>query len=523
MDQVRLSMRSLAIPRFHALVFLIGVVSILTLGVEKFSDDPGVGWHLATGHWILEHRQIPREDPFLHSASPRAWVSDQWLSDIILASFYDAGGFTTLYALLSIIFIFTFFSLLASGLRRSGWACIPATLAVFCAFKIAQVHLILRPVIFGIACFCLLFCLILPLYNFLPRALAVNDVKAWGKKRIIPIGILFVLWANLHPSFFLGLLFLALIYLGLFLDTFFFWHVFSDEEVRARRSVVAGIFVVALVASLLNPYGYLLHQSILSLGSSSFFMNYHQEWGSPDFNANEGHMFLVLLAAILLSFFVKKKPSELTMVDFTLIAFFSYASLDAVRYLPFFGIAVSPYMARAFYFLGQMSAFPGRSTVDLAWARIESREEKNYPGTVFIALILSLVFIITIISGRLPLYSGEYGPRQTVYPYAALEDLMIHRTGAVVAAEPAFGGFITWQGKGSLKAIIDDRNTLLGEQIYKDFEKYLKGDDGWRSYFKGVGATHLLLSNKTSFAKELLRTKELEVRHQDEHFIVFVL
>jgi len=49
-----------------------------------------------------------------------------------------------------------------------------------------------------------------------------------------------------------------------------------------------GLFVLCCGATFINPYGYDLHSSILSLGRSDYFMNYHNEWLSPDIFTADG-------------------------------------------------------------------------------------------------------------------------------------------------------------------------------------------------------------------------------------------
>ena len=72
----------LALP-FTALVFLIHPIVALSRPVSVF-QDPGIGWHLVTGRWILETRALPREDFFSFTALGRPWITYSWL--------FEAGG-----------------------------------------------------------------------------------------------------------------------------------------------------------------------------------------------------------------------------------------------------------------------------------------------------------------------------------------------------------------------------------------------------------------------------------------------
>ncbi len=514
-------MRSQALPRFHALVFLIALISVAATGLDKFADDPGVGWHLKTGEWIATHSAVPHVDPFLAGGEARPWVSDQWLSDLVLWKIYDLFGFPALYALLSALYLFVYFAPLAGSLRFSGRPAIAATLGALFAAKIAQVHLILRPVMLGIFCFALLFCAMLPFYRSAVKGVAPQELVTRAKKLywIVPLG--FVFWANLHPSFFLGLLFVLLVLLGLFLDLFFFCTQGEEESLRVRQRMVLTILILSALATVLNPYGIALHRSILSLTSSSFFMTYHQEWNPPQMNSPEGQLFQLMLACVFLSFFAR--PKTATMVDFLVIVLFVHSSLGAVRFLPFFGIIAAPYIADSFSIFSRLGRFPGKETLQSAWLRIEERERRIYPGTNFVAFVTIVFAVCGAIQGAVPFYGGEYGPRAKIYPYRAIEVLAGQSGTTVVAADPFYGGFITWKGGGKALALIDDRNTLLGEEFYKNFEKYLGGAGGWREYFKALGAGYLMYPAHSKREEELLRSNELPVFYRDATATVFGL
>ena len=56
-------------------------------------------WHLAAGRWILEHREIPRFDPFRFTSDRAPWVDHEWLFQAILGGAEALGGVPWLVAL----------------------------------------------------------------------------------------------------------------------------------------------------------------------------------------------------------------------------------------------------------------------------------------------------------------------------------------------------------------------------------------------------------------------------------------
>src|SRR5437763_631650 len=61
------------------------------LGCQELFDADA-WWHLRAGRWILEHRAIPRVDPFTFGAAGRPWIDLQWTFQVALALAFAAGG-----------------------------------------------------------------------------------------------------------------------------------------------------------------------------------------------------------------------------------------------------------------------------------------------------------------------------------------------------------------------------------------------------------------------------------------------
>jgi len=74
----------------HALALAMFALCAFSSAIFNDSDT----WsHIATGDWMFAHHTIPRADPFTFSVPGRPWVAHEWLSEILLALAYRAGGF----------------------------------------------------------------------------------------------------------------------------------------------------------------------------------------------------------------------------------------------------------------------------------------------------------------------------------------------------------------------------------------------------------------------------------------------
>ncbi len=477
------------LPRFSHLLLALLLFQLLSVQLHHFCDDPGVGWHLATGKWISENFVVPRIDPHLHSELPRAWIADQWLSDLIFYLTYDIGGWPGLYWLVTTIFVLAFLGLgFVKTAKDSGLILTTACVALLLT-KVAEVHFILRPVVFGFLCFAVVYQLCMQ--SFVER-------RNFTKREIYLLSGLFILWPNLHGSFVLGLLLLF------FLCTF-------GGAFPQRWKVSAGVALLTLC----NPYGWELHQSIIHLGSSSYFMAFHQEWLPVDFRHIEGHIFEALLLGTL-SIALLGVTLRISLFEVITFAAFTHLSLNSVRFLPFFSIIALPIIVKLIeQLITKLEQFEIGSRLVNSWWRLEEFERS---GVIFpTKLALSLFLVAVIWMNTVPFYSGKLGIDSAKFPVKAVEFLIRYRAGAqtVVAADPAWGGAITWHGQGKIKALMDDRNTLLGEAEYRRFDSDFNILGDWEAYARARGAQFIIIPAQSKFSRALRSLKKRRPLYED--------
>jgi hypothetical protein len=104
---------------------------------------------------------------------------------------------------------------------------------------------------------------------------------------------------------------------------------------------------------------------------------------------------------------------------------------------------------------------------------------------------LILLWVVGIFTKSLP-FSGrtELGPPKEKFPYGVID---IIPDGDIVAATPDWGGFLILHNK---RPVIDDRNTLIGEEFYKTYLEAEKGLDTFKEWARQNNAKWLLVSSK---------------------------
>lgn len=498
---------ALSIP---ILVTILGFLGLLSGQFENFANDPGVGWHLETGRHVYETYSAPEVDPFL-AGPKRTWISDQWLSDLILYGVFILGGWPALYNLFALIFVSTFFFLILPSIFRLTGSWIASSVGILFAFKISQIHFILRPVVFSFPLFALTFLALL----FWERG-KVNRTPWW-------LVFVFLLWSNLHPSFVLGLGLVGILGIAKSID--FILSVqpktpsFQDliSVIRAPMFLLVG----CLSATLINPYGLELHRSILDLGQSDFFMRLHEEWLSPNFKESSGRIFLLMLGLVFTPPFFGLRFNWGIFTSL-LVVIFSCLSLKAVRFLPYTGIVFSVAIAEAVLLLGTARIFSANPLLCKLKDGIKSLESRQvFPRGILIIGFLG-VFALGLNQSRVLLYSGKLGLPAERYPSAAishLKSILKPHEEVSVLASPDWGGFITLEGQGLIKPVIDDRNTLIGEKLYKDFLDSANVSSKWLAFAEQVGADYFIISANSPVRCEVER-QNLKIEFEDKNHIL---
>lgn len=506
-------------PSFHAFCVLVAAYSLLCVQSGNFADDPGVGWHLKNGQVIAETWRVPRFDTFLSSAAPRVWISDQWLSDLLFYFLYETASWQLLYATIFSLFIITFFVLLYRLSASRTTSFLAASIATLLAFKLSQIHYILRPVTFSIVAFAVLWTVLLQI-NSTPSSVGEKTVSGISLKHFLLMPFLFLLWSNLHPAFVLGLFVLIVYSGGILVQLIYAPECCAKDVFRLVRPYLL-LTVLCCLATIFNPYGTDLHRSIFLLGSSSYFMRLNTEWLPLSLDEYSGRLFLVMVVVIANAVFFCRGSGRWRWFELLLIAVFAIKSCYAARFLPFFAIISAPVLADSLCLIGRsrlLARIPGFLRIAVAFERFEKMEADSGRGKLLVSALMVLVFLSVFVRGDLFLYRGPYGPNSEKYPYKAVEFILNEVSGdVVVSATPNWGGFLTWQGQGKIKPVIDDRNILLGEDAYKAYFAAMCVGGSWERYIRANRVDFLMIESfREKFVASLRNSGQFEIMYQDK-------
>lgn len=216
-------------PSAHARLWTLLLGSSVLYFFTGNQADNDLWGHVLFGRDILAAGAVPRVDTYSYTAAGHPWFNHEWVSQVAMASAYGRAGSAGLLLLKLAVAVATCAVLFGMIRRRSTMAAIRGGLGVLAIAVLARGFAV-RPQIFtylGVA-------LTLGLIDRLPH-------KWRGGLWAFPA--IFLVWANVHGGFVLGLAIL-----GLFV---------AAECIRSRRLATQPLLVLlaSVAATAVNPYG----------------------------------------------------------------------------------------------------------------------------------------------------------------------------------------------------------------------------------------------------------------------------
>lgn len=277
-------------------------------------------WHQATGAWMLDHHRVLTHDTLSYTVLGHTWITPEWGYGVLLAESVRIIG-PSAYWLLSAGVATLAVLCVAARSRLSGAGWLWTGLLSLEAGAAIALFLDVRPQVVS--------------YFFLALLLLA---LTWARRHpgvLWAVPVLFVLWANMHGSFLLGLLVLALEVAASLvrLD----WGRFTTIEPLPRRAVFL-TFLGSAVATLVNPFGPKVYEAALGVTFNPVVRKFIGEWQSPDFHDPTTLAVVVLPVAVTVLYLaVSDRP--LAATDLVLAGFLLVSTLDAARFMPYFAVA----------------------------------------------------------------------------------------------------------------------------------------------------------------------------------------
>lgn len=457
---------SKAYPVARSIFILLVLFSALCAGLHTVADYD-MGWHLATGRYVVQHSQIPRTDVLSFTSMGQPWAYPPF-AGVLLYLTYCAFG----YAGLSWFCALTCLAVVAYLVRRGD---LGSTVLAMLAVQSIAARTAPRADLFSTVFFAL----------FLGELWAYHR-GTHSRPWLLPVVML--VWVNLHPGFIAGLG-----AIGAYLLT-----EFADLLLAERRQAVllrlrrVWLWLAACgVATLVNPWGPKVYISSLSLSglgtptegrlNGNSFIGELQ--GIPisrsllyqliDLRHMEnGLAWLLLVAVVLAGLFLWKRQFGAAVI----VSAALYSTLAHARYMGMFVITVATLGGPLLTELFAASNGSAADTGDTA------RPLVRVPASV--ALLATLAFcgvtllhIADFVSSRTyVVFNADWrfgAGESSWFPERAATFIRREQLPGNIFEEYALGGYVAWSlgpqypdfvdGRGVSPDLIVEQRKLYGE------------------------------------------------------------
>ncbi len=487
-------------PPFTALVFLIHpLVTLCRPGADDLLKDPGTGWHLVLGRYILDTGSVPARDLFSFTAEGRPWIDQSWLFDAAGALLVKLGGlplFATACMLVSAVLPVLIFR----RALRMGAGMAPALALTGLAYLVLDSHATTRPHI----------------VTYLSFALVLewmDDVQN-GRRPVCALWWLPLLalgWANLHGGFVAGLTLVAI-----FAGVAGLSALGRRDPAELRRAAIfSGVLGAMVLATLGNPQGWRLHESVagfLALGS----VRQLNEFQSPNFLGGSVPVIAFETLALLVIVVAARRGTKLPWPEVALVVFFLHEALHSVRHMNLFVFVAAPIVAREI--TPHVDAL--RPALQARWREI-AREQAALRSPLLYFPALIVLFLGLALRGALP------------FP-PTLDDLQLSRGAAdfIAAHEERFGrpfntdelgGSLVYRFWPRMRIFVDDRVFLYGDEFFlHEYLLLLHAGQGWREVLDRYDLRAAVVAANAPCATLLKASPEWELAYEDRMNTIFL-
>jgi hypothetical protein len=420
-----------------AILALAAILAMACFSTEAADSD--TFWHLETGKYLVEHRQLPIPDPFSFTTylgtplpgeeTVRAFnLTHEWLAQMVMYLAYAASGFGGL-VLLRAGLMTVFCGLVGLWTYRRSAGFYRALGAALIGGFIASYFASDRP------------------YQITYVLTMATILILEYRRSMWLLPPMFLIWANCHGGFFLGF-----VVLGTYCAESLWQQVRGKPEAGRRRLWL--VSAVCVPAAFLNPNGFLAVRVLAAYRQSSL-QNTLYEWQKP---ALWPPTFLNLLLVCAVGVLVWQRRRT-RPVDWLLLGLFGWAYLTALRNTPLMAM-VAPML---------IASLAPWKRVPPAWT--------DWAAALLLVAALALPFAC----GRaFQLRSAEWK-----YPAGAADFLLAHHI-----AQPMFntyekGGYLMWRCWPEQRSFIDGRG--LNETVFADYQRMAKYLPGTRELLDRYG------------------------------------
>jgi len=467
------------LPRMEYILFAAIFWGIAATGPVLLNSDGDLPRHLLVGRLIRATKTVGLTDIFSYRTTGLPSIPHEWLSQVILSSFYDLLGLGGVVFFTALIVTLTWSIIYYQALHRSNSLIISLVLTGL-GVGASLIHVLPRPHLFSYL-FTVFWLLIL-------EQISRDKTKNWW---LLPV--LMLAWVNLHGMFVLGIVIWIIYLLGDFFENPSRTWLTSPKT----KSMLAG-GALSVIATFLSPSGIGIWAAIASLGGNAYIKSRIPEYQSANFQIPETWPFILILLLTILSFSrsTNKTPWRHT---FLVIAFAGVA-LYSSRMLPFFAIVAVPIAAQSVTeWLKQ--DFPN---IHL-WTIEKNIDSINQTSNGLIWVFAVILAVALLFKSNIPIDAGNKGNMfdSKFFPVEAVTWLQSNPQSGHVFNEFDWGGYMLLNLWPQYQIFMDGHTHIYGEKLTREYEQVITLSKGWETVFDKYQITWAIVRTQSPVVQAL--------------------
>lgn len=443
-------------------------------------NAPDVWVHLRTGTWILENHAIPRSGLF-SQYSNRSWNDSSWGFDLVLGTAYRIFGLRAIPLLqmgfAAAVAVITF--LLARSGRAGFWQAVALS-------AIAQYVLGLQPLPYFFSI----------LFFAIELRLLLESRYSGSVRELYWLPVLFLVWANFHVGFVLGLILLGVFLTALAIERWLrtlsvSW--LSKAILPLPLKLVSAIAALSVLATCVTPYGYRpLANFLQALYSDVAFQHF--------------------AGLSAMSF---RRPQDYALMLMVMMAFLALGrrrSLELFELLVLLGGTAIAFRVQQDGWMVVLAAVGVLSRTSIIKRRAGQRQPEMTSGWKW--GVVAITAIVVVIAGvRLPDRNALMNRIRQNFPMSACDFIASNRLPQPLFNEYAFGSFLSWY-LPQYPVVVDSRVELYGDRILSEYFDVVGGKERLDAHPIIARAGTLLLQRNSAISKALKNLPALRVEYR---------
>jgi len=487
--------------------FTFFTVCILSLAFLLFSSMPlwhtDIWGHLAYGRLIWETGSIPAFEPLVPLSSGVPFIDTAWLSQIFAFGSYELFGVAGIKLLYAAAITACMGLLLYRVQKRTDsyfWSLICVAGFLLCDWK--QLGIV-RPQLAGLLCFVLLF--------------TVLNARPWRSYYWLLITGLFVLWANLHGSFPVGLGLIGCFLVGRAVDVgrkSGTWKAMFGDSVTRRYLLLLELSAIAV---LVNPYGLQLYTEVFGFSSNANLEDLI-EWNPLTLRMYQGKA--AALLGLLLVIACRLTPRRISTAEILILVGLGVAALWSSRMIIWWAPVAAYYLA-----------LHGAAIWGHKLKRLTDQTEMDGvfcagKWTIVSVGVVWICFAITPIGSQI-LHGKQVDYEKSVSkatPIGAVNYLKEKQIEGQLFNSMELGDYLLWAGPEKASVFANSHVHLLPQEVWRHYLTISNLGSDWSELLDryGVNTIVLDLPRRNNLLRRLEKEGQWRVGYKDSRSVVLL-